>query len=140
MNIELDEVNKTAEYISLDAVQLHGNESPDYCNKINKKIIKGIKVTQNDTKESLLAKIKPYSVAAYILDPGKGDGETFNWDIAACIEKPVIIAGGLSPENVKYVVKKLHPYGIDVSSGVEKTYGKKDREKVKKFIEEVRTC
>jgi phosphoribosylanthranilate isomerase len=140
MNTELNKVNKITEYALLDAIQLHGNESPEYCNKVNRKVVKRIEVTQNDTKESLLTKMEPYSVSAYILDPGTGSGETFNWDIAAEIEKPIIIAGGLSPENIKYVVKKLHPYGIDVSSGVEKTYGKKDREKVKKFIEEVRAC
>jgi phosphoribosylanthranilate isomerase len=140
MNAEIDEVNKIAEYVSLDAVQLHGNESPEYCNKMNRKVVKGIPVTKNDSKESLLKKMENYSVAAYILDPGTGSGETFDWDIATGIEKPIIIAGGLSPENVKLVIKKLHPYGVDVSSGVEKAYGKKDMEKVKKFITEVRSC
>lgn len=140
MDAEADEVNKIAEYAALDAVQLHGNESPEYCNKMNRKVVKGIQVTQNDSKDSLLKKMEYYLVAAYILDPGTGSGETFNWDIAYGIEKPIIIAGGLSPENVKYVIKKLHPYGVDVSSGVEKSYGKKDMEKVKKFIAEVRSC
>jgi phosphoribosylanthranilate isomerase len=140
MNAELDEVNKIAEYVALDAVQLHGNESPEYCNKMNRKVVKGIEITQNDSKDSILKKMQYYSVAAYILDPGTGSGETFDWDIACGIEKPIIIAGGLSPENVKYVIKKLHPYGVDVSSGVEKSYGKKDMEKLKKFIAEVRSC
>jgi phosphoribosylanthranilate isomerase len=140
MNAKFDEVNKIAEYVSLDAVQLHGNESPKYCNKMNRKVVKGILVTKNDSKESLLKKMENYSVAAYILDPGTGSGETFDWDIAVGIEKPIIIAGGLSPENVRLVIKKLHPYGVDVSSGVEKEYGKKDMKKVKKFITEVRSC
>ena len=81
-----------------------------------------------------------YSVSAFILDPGRGSGKTFNWDIARQIEKPLIIAGGLTPDNVKQVIKDLRPYGVDVSTGVEKDYGEKDREKVKKFIEEVRSC
>jgi phosphoribosylanthranilate isomerase len=140
MNAEADEVNKIAEYAALDAVQLHGNESPEYCNKMNRKVVKGILVSKNDSKESILKKMQNYSVAAYILDPGTGSGQTFNWDIVYGIEKPIIIAGGLSPENVKYVIKKLHPYGVDVSSGVEKSQGKKDMEKVKKFIAEVRSC
>jgi phosphoribosylanthranilate isomerase len=140
MNAEIDEVNKIAEYAALDAVQLHGNESPEYCNKMNRKVVKGILITKNDSKESILKKMENYSVAAYILDPGTGSGETFDWDIAYGIEKPIIIAGGLSPENVKDVIKKLHPYGVDVSSGVEKEYGKKDREKVQKFIREARSC
>ncbi len=140
MDAKIDEVNKIAEYVALDAVQLHGKESPEYCNKINRKVVKGILVSKNDSKESILKKMQNYSVAAYLLDPGTGSGETFNWDIACRLEKPIIIAGGLSPENVKYVIKKLHPYGVDVSSGVEKEYGKKDREKVQKFISEVRSC
>jgi phosphoribosylanthranilate isomerase len=140
MNMELDEVKKTTEYAFLDAVQLHGNESPEYCEKVNRKVIKGILVTENDTKETLIEKMQGYSVSAFILDPGKGSGKTFNWDIAREIEKPLIIAGGLTPENVKQVIRDLHPYGVDVSTGVEKDYGKKDREKVKRFIEEVRSC
>jgi len=137
---ELADVNKITEYTSLDAVQLHGDENPEYCDKINRKVIKGILVTKNDTKESLLIKMQNYSVSAFILDPGRGSGETFNWDIARGIEKPLIIAGGLNHKNVKQVIRDLNPYGVDVSSGVEKKYGEKDEEKVKKFIEEVRYC
>ena len=140
MNEELSEVNKITEYVLLDAVQLHGNETCEYCNKVNRKVIKGILVTENDTKETLIKKMQNYSVSAFILDPGRGSGKTFNWDIARQIEKPLIIAGGLTPDNVKQVIKDLRPYGVDVSTGVEKDYGEKDREKVKRFIEEVRSC
>jgi phosphoribosylanthranilate isomerase len=106
MNAEIDEVNKIAEYVSLDAVQLHGNESPKYCNKMNRKVVKGILVTKNDSKESLLKKMENYSVAAYILDPGTGSGETFDWDIATGIEKPIIIAGGLSSVSMSHQASK----------------------------------
>jgi len=140
MDAGLTDVNEITEYTSLDAVQLHGNENPEYCDKMNRKVIKGILVTENDTKESLTKKMNAYSVSAFILDPGRGNGKTFNWDIARGIEKPLIIAGGLTPENVKQVIRDLNPYGVDVSSGVEKNYGKKDEEKVKKIIEEVRSC
>lgn len=140
MNEELSEVNKITEYAFLDTVQLHGNESPEYCNKVNRKVIKGILVTEDDTKETLIEKMQNYSVSAFILDPGRGSGKTFNWDVARKIEKPLIIAGGLTPDNVKQVIKDLRPYGVDVSTGVEKDYGEKDREKVKRFIEEVRSC
>ena len=140
MNTELDEVNKITEYALLDAVQLHGNENLEYCDKVNRKVIKGILVTENDTKETLIEKMQNYSVSAFILDPGRGSGKTFNWDIAREIEKPLIIAGGLTPDNVKQVIKDLRPYGVDVSTGVEKDYGEKDKEKVKRFIEEVRSC
>jgi len=140
MDAGLTDVNEITEYTSLDAVQLHGNENPEYCDKMNRKVIKGILVTENDTKESLTKKMNAYSASAFILDPGRGSGKTFNWDIARKIEQPLIIAGGLTPENVKQVIRDLNPYGVDVSSGVEKKYGEKDEEKVKKFIEEVRSC
>lgn len=138
MNQPLEEVNKIVGQTSLDAVQLHGDEEPEYCNKVKRKVVKRILVTQKDTKESLLSRMEGYSVSAYILDPGTGSGKTFNWDLAHKIKKPLIIAGGLTPENVKDVVKKLHPYGVDVSSGVEKSYGKKDRKKIEKFIREAK--
>lgn len=137
---KLKEINRIIEFTSLDAVQLHGNETREYCDKVNRKVIKGIQVTKDDTKESLLNKMRNYSVSAFILDPGKGSGKTFNWKIARDIDKPIIIAGGLSPENVKQVIQELNPYGVDVSTGVEKDYGKKDKEKVKKFITEAHSC
>ncbi len=140
LDAALKEVNEISEFTSIDAVQLHGNESPEYCDEIKKKVIKSILITATDTKEILLSKMKNYSVSAFIIDPGKGSGKTFDWKIAKRIEKPIIIAGGLTPDNVKKAIRDLHPYGVDVSTGVEMDYGKKDREKVKKFIEEVHSC
>jgi phosphoribosylanthranilate isomerase len=140
MNADLNEVNKITEYAFIDAVQLHGNETGEYCDKVNRKVIKGIHITEDDTKETLIEKMQNYSVSAFILDPGRGSGKTFNWNIARGIDKPIIIAGGLTPDNVREVIRDLRPYGVDVSTGVEKEYGIKDREKVKRFIEEVRSC
>jgi phosphoribosylanthranilate isomerase len=140
MDTDLQKVNEICEYTSLDAVQLHGNESPEYCDKVKRKVIKGITVTNNDTKETLLSKMKNYSVSAFILDPGRGSGKVFNWEIAKGIEKPIVIAGGLTPDNVKQVIRNLQPYGVDVSTGVERDYGIKDRKKVEKFIKEAFSC
>jgi phosphoribosylanthranilate isomerase len=140
INTALSEVNKITDYAFIDAVQLHGNETCDYCDKVNRKVIKGIPVTEKDTKETLIEKMQNYLVSAFILDPGRGSGKTFNWDIARGIDKPLIIAGGLTPDNVRQVIRDLRPYAVDVSTGVEKDYGKKDKEKVKRFIEEVRSC
>jgi len=140
MDAALKEVIEISEFTSIDAVQLHGNESPEYCDKIKRKVIKCISIIANDTKESLLSKMKDYSVSAFILDPGRGSGKVFDWKIAKGIKKPIIIAGGLTPDNVKKAIRDLHPYGVDVSTGVEKDYGIKDREKVEKFIKEARSC
>jgi phosphoribosylanthranilate isomerase len=137
---ELNEINRITDFALLDAVQLHGRESDEYCHEVNRKVIKGIKVTEDDSKKSLIKKMETYSVSAFILDPGKGSGKTFNWEIAQEIEKPIIIAGGLTPFNVSEVIRKLNPYGVDVSTGVEKDYGIKDKEKVEKFIREAHSC
>lgn len=141
MNTSSRYVNKIAEYTGVDIVQLHGDESSEYCSKIAKRVIKRIAVKRNDTRDSLIGKIQGYNVSAFLFDPGAGNGQTFDWRIAQGIScRPIIIAGGLSPHNVKEVITLLNPYGVDVASGVETLPGKKDREKLKKFIEEVRSC
>jgi phosphoribosylanthranilate isomerase len=140
MDEKLDMVNELADYTGIDVVQLHGNESPEYCTAIKKKLIKRIFVIDVDITEMLVARAKKYSVSAYLLDPGAGSGKIFDWHVARGIELPLIVAGGLTPDNVKDVTTLVRPYGVDVVSGVEESSGKKDREKVKKFIEEVRSC
>ena len=95
-------------------------------------------MTGTDTREVLLDKMKPFSNVLYLLDPGAGDGKTFNWEIASGIDRPIVIAGGLTPDNVKQAVQQVRPYAVDVSSGVERTTGIKDPEKVKRFIQEVK--
>lgn len=138
MDAKLEEVNQISAYTGVDVIQLHGAESPAYCRRFRKRIIKRIDVRDGDTTESLIYKMGEYSVSAFLLDPGAGSGHTFDWEKAVGINLPLIIAGGLTPENVQNVVRILRPYGVDVSSGVERSTGKKDREKVKKFIEGVK--
>jgi phosphoribosylanthranilate isomerase len=138
-------VNERAETIKdivnsagIDVVQLHGDEPPEICQHF-KRVIKVIRVRE---KESLL-KMGDYRVSAFLLDTYRphafgGTGHTFDWDIACEAKKhgPVIIAGGLSPDNVDIAIKKTEPYGVDVVSGVEgPVKGKKDLEKMKIFIE-----
>lgn len=138
MDAKLEEVKQISEYTKVDVIQLHGAESPAYCRRFGKRVIKRIAVRDGDTTESLIHKMEKYSVSAYLLDPGAGSGQTFDWEKAVGIHLPLIIAGGLTPENVQNVVRILRPYGVDVSSGVERSPGKKDGGKVKKFIEGVK--
>jgi phosphoribosylanthranilate isomerase len=140
MDNDFDEVDKIADFVPFDVIQLHGNEPPDYCSRLKKRVIKRILVSDSDTRETLIEKIKMYSNVTYLLDPGTGSGRVFDWTRARDVDVPVIIAGGLTPDNVKGVVKLLNPYGVDVASGVESAPGKKHREKVEKFIKEVRAC
>jgi len=140
MDTDIAEVNNIAEYTRIDVVQLHGSETQGYCERIKRRVIKRISICDEDKTETLIMKLGKYHVDAYLLDPGSGSGKIFNWQIAAGIDLPLIIAGGLTPENIKDVIKLIKPYGVDVSSGVEQTMGLKDKEKVKKFIEAVRSC
>lgn len=140
MDQSLDFIKQTIELTNIDLVQLHGKESQEYCRNISKRVIKRIQVNGNESKDYLIAVMKKYNVAGFILDPGAGSGVTFNWKIISGVDRPLIIAGGLIPENVGKLVHRYHPYAVDVSSGVELSPGKKDAEKVKKFITEVRVC
>lgn len=136
-------VRKTAEECQLSALQFHGNESPDYCRQFMIKAIKAFRLRD----ENSLKAIPHYQVDAYLLDtyvegtPG-GTGESFNWDLALQAKKfarPIILAGGLTPDNVAEAIRKVRPYGVDVSTGIEAEPGRKDYKKVKEFIKIVRS-
>lgn len=125
----------------IDTIQLHGDESPGFCERFKQKVIKTIRVQGEESLRGL----DRYQVSAFLLDtyreniPG-GTGRSFDWDLAIGVKRygPIILAGGLNPENVADATRKVKPYGVDVSSGVEKSPGKKDADKLKRFIERVR--
>lgn len=124
----------------LDFVQLHGNESPEFCAKMPVPVVKAIRIADS----SSLERIRHYQVAAVLLEaavPGiaGGSGRTFDWELAAPVAPSVriILSGGLTPENVQRAISQVHPFAVDVSSGVE-TDGRKDPEKIRAFIERVR--
>ena len=140
---ELEErVNEITSYCNFDILQFHGDETPNYCKKFPQKIIKAFKIKD---KESLV-NIPKYEVDYYLLDayseelPG-GTGKTFNWDLAKEAKefgKPIILSGGLNPENIIEALKKVLPFGVDVSSGVELFPGQKDHKKLEEFITKVK--
>jgi len=137
VNVEVDVVNATADLCRLDIVQLHGDESPEFCGLVARRVIKAFRVKDATSLDSM----RNYRVAGYLLDAWSpkdygGTGTTFNWEVAKIAEKfgPIILAGGLTPHNVRNAVKAVAPYGVDVSSGVESAPGKKDPEKVREFI------
>lgn len=137
-----NEIKKIASDIGLNIIQLHGSEPIEACN-LNKKVIKAIRV--KDLTD--LAPIITYkNISAFLLDTYSpdsfgGSGQVFNWDIALEAKKigRVILAGGLTHENVREAIEKVRPYGVDVSSGVEtNTKGIKNHKKLKLFIENAR--
>ncbi|HSB70590.1 MAG TPA: phosphoribosylanthranilate isomerase [Candidatus Methylomirabilis sp.] len=125
----------------LQAVQLHGEEPADVARSIPLRVIKGIRVKDAES----LRPIGSYPAHAFLLDafvegmPG-GTGSVIPWDLAARAKgpAPIILSGGLRPENVDRAIRLVHPYAVDVSSGVEMRPGRKDRQKVREFIAAVR--
>ena len=142
VNEELSTVNKTADLCGLDVIQLHGEETPGYCDSVRRRVIKAFRVKDITTLDSMIQ----YRVSGYLLDAWSpaahgGTGKTFNWDIAAeAVKKEhrIILAGGLTPENVSVCIRLVNPYGVDVSSGVESAPGKKDADQVRRFINQAR--
>jgi phosphoribosylanthranilate isomerase len=127
--------------VQLDYVQLHGDESVEFCETLNLPFIKAISVKERKDIDS----IDEFPGEMVLLDSGKGpqrggNGTTFNWDYAHSINIPqqLILAGGLNPDNVREAITKVRPYMVDVSSGVE-TDGKKDRLKMEAFIREAKS-
>jgi phosphoribosylanthranilate isomerase len=140
LNQSMEEVKETARYCSLDILQFHGEEEPEYCRYFRKEIWKAFRVKGPDSIQDL----KRYEVDGFLLDTfveGEygGTGKAFNWQsIMNLLENRfIILAGGLTPENVREAIHILKPAVVDVSSGVE-TDGVKDFEKMKKFAEKVR--
>jgi phosphoribosylanthranilate isomerase len=135
-------VNATADQCGLDLVQLHGEETPEYCASIRRRVLKAFRVRDMSTLDSLLQ----YHVAGCLLDAWSpvvhgGSGQTFNWEIAAeAVQRGhrIVLAGGLTPDNVSEAVRLVNPYAVDVSSSVESAPGRKDADKVGKFIIQAR--
>jgi len=139
VNEPVEFVNNCIRVLGLAYAQLHGEEKPDYCRRVEGKVIKAIRVADHRD----IDRLRGYAVSAFLLDafsPGKrgGTGKTFNWSLAVRAKEcgvPIILSGGLNPENVAGAIETIAPAGVDASSGVEISPGKKDRDKVKAFVE-----
>lgn len=138
-------VNASAEYVHsilqrvpLDLLQFHGDETPAYCAQFGKSYLKAVRVT---AATDLLRYATDFDLAsgllldAYVPGIAGGTGETFDWDLVPenC-PKPVVLSGGLTPDNVCKAIQQTRPWAVDVSSGVESAKGIKDMHKVAQFI------
>lgn len=147
-NQPVKDVNEIAAAAQLDIIQLSGVESPAYCRHINLPVIKVIHVSSEGQAGDIIKKIRHYrrqlKEPTFMLDTVSGSalggtGQTFNWQIAAEVsaQVPILVAGGLNPANVSQLIKEVSPWGIDVSSGVEKD-GQKDIGLLRQFIQNAR--
>ncbi len=131
-------IKKIAQFCGLSSVQLHGNEAPRGLEALFPlKVIKAFRVSS----KADLRGLESYSPDAFLFDAKMagqygGTGKSFDWDLLKGVKvaRPLILSGGLVPDNVRQAIRVVRPYGVDVSSGVEKSPGKKDPEKVRKFI------
>ena len=138
MDDPVPEIAAIARSVGLDTVQLHGDEPPQDCDRLPRKVIKRFNILENDTTDILRKRMERYRVTAHLLDPGAGSGRTFDWGIARELPGPLIVSGGLTPGNVADAIRAVRPFAVDVSSGVEYEPGRKDPEKVRAFIRAVR--
>lgn len=143
VNHPLDELNEIASVSGLDLVQLHGNESPEYCAMVDKPVIKAIRVASDSTAEKLENRITPYldTVDFLLFDTSKegvwgGTGTPFDWSLITGLTagKPFFLSGGIDENNVKKACKMVNPYAVDLSSSLEREPGVKDYEKIEVFM------
>ncbi|HKJ34124.1 MAG TPA: phosphoribosylanthranilate isomerase [Balneolales bacterium] len=147
VNQSLDDVNDIAKLTGIDYVQLHGDETPEYCQLIEKPIIKSFRIKADTTRTELEEMVEPYKGAveyflfdSYDKNAQGGTGKKFNWEILKDWddEYPFFLAGGLSVDNIRKAVREVKPYAMDISSSLEESPGVKDFDKMDKFFEEVR--
>lgn len=143
VNPSRDDVARVIDRVRPDALQFHGEETPDFCASFGVPYLKACRMKEG---VDLLEYLRPFSGAAgwladaYVEGYG-GAGARFDWSlIPAQRPKPLILSGGLTPENVGEAIRRVHPWAVDISSGVEATKGVKDPVKIAKFIAEVRNA
>jgi phosphoribosylanthranilate isomerase len=142
VNISRCELTEILEIVPLDLLQFHGDETPEDCDGYHRPYIKALRVQAGD---DIAASCRTYSRASGILldtyvagVPG-GTGEAFDWSlIPQTLSKPIILAGGLTPDNVAQAIAQVRPYAVDVSGGVEMSKGIKDHDRIRAFMHAVR--
>jgi phosphoribosylanthranilate isomerase len=145
VNATLDHVAEIADGVGLTMVQLHGDEGPAYCAEAARrtgcKVIKGVRVRSRADVQAVSSFHTDYHLLdSYVAGVPGGTGETFAWDIARAHRStvPVILSGGLTPENVGEAIAAVRPFAVDVASGIERAPGLKDPYKLDAFADAVR--
>lgn len=129
------------EECGLDTVQLHGSETPDFCRLFSVKVIKGFRLKSPEVVETMAKyPVDAWLIDAYVAGQAGGTGQVCNWDWARQATQygvPVVLAGGLTPQNVREAIQQVSPFAVDVSSGIEYAPGRKDHGKIQEFVKAV---
>jgi len=138
-----EKIRQISDFCGLDVLQLHGDEGPEQCVYPPRRVLKALRVKG---EESLVG-LDDFQVSALLLDAWRpdsygGTGHVCDWQLAERVaaRRRVILAGGLTPDNVAEAIRRVRPYGVDVSSGVESAPGQKDPERVAAFIRNARAA
>lgn len=140
VNQNKDFIDKTISEVQLNMIQLHGDESANFCNQFEVPVLKAVRIKN----EASLSVMDQYNVAGFLLDTFSnqqygGTGETFDWSlINEQIDTPIILSGGLNPDNILDAIDSVNPAAIDVNSGVELSPGKKDHQKINLLFENLK--
>jgi len=139
VNHNKDYIHEAISAVPLDMIQLHGDESPDFCTQFDVPVLKALRIKN----EASLSIMDQFDVAGFLLDTFSdnqygGTGETFDWSIInRKFKTPIILSGGLNPENILDAIDAVNPSGIDVNSGVESSPGIKNHVKIKKLFKQL---
>ena len=141
VNPEPAEIGAVVEELPVDLIQFHGDESPELCARAGRPYVKAVRVR---TRDDIVEAAARYADArALLLDARHdtlwgGTGESFDWDVVPRdAGLPVVLAGGLTPENVAGAIRRVRPFAVDVSGGVESAPGEKDARSIERFMKEV---
>ncbi len=138
VNAKASFVDEVLADLPLDLLQFHGDESPEYCQQFAKPYIKALRMSPNiniQTAAQDYTKAKALLLDTYVKGVAGGTGKVFDWQqVPANLSKPIILAGGLNPDNVNQAISTLHPYAVDVSGGVESSKGIKNADKIVAFM------
>lgn len=140
VNQSIEKIQYMINITGLDVIQLHGEESPEFCKELTKQNIQWIKAFRVHP-EFDFSILDPYPTSFFLLDAFSdkeygGTGKTLDWEMlkSICKKHQIILAGGLTPENVKHAIVTCKPHAIDISSGVEITAGNKDIQKIQEVL------
>lgn len=141
VNEGLAAIREVKDYCGLDLVQLHGDESPEFCHALMPSTIKALRIKDSFSLPSIKAyhgKVRALLLDTYVKDKAGGTGQTFDWKLALKIKKlgiPIILSGGLGPSNIEAAIITVKPNAVDVNSGVEEFPGKKSTVLMKRLME-----
>jgi phosphoribosylanthranilate isomerase len=145
VNHDRDTIREVFDECGLAFAQLHGDETPEFCESLGRPVLRALRLRDRGSLLALAEYKGRMGVRGFIVDAFStqaygGTGETVDWALAREVAQamPILLAGGLTSDNVQEAIQHVQPYGVDVSSGVEESPGRKDHEKIRAFTEAVR--